>query len=115
MKKMMNQERNVYMNNIAKKIVAIILALTIFLEMAPITTFAASKDSAESNNQTGMIQPLAEVVDEINKPIPEKLLNTINEKQTYNKLTNTDKKELGNYLNLSEDNLNEFGNEIKKH
>lgn len=110
---MMNQERNVYMNNIAKKIVAIILALTIFLEMAPITTFAASKDSAENNNQTGMIQPLAEVVDEINKPIPEKLLNTINEKQTYNKLTNTDKKELGNYLNLSEDNLNEFGNEIK--
>lgn len=109
----MNLERNAYMNNIAKRILAIILAFTIFLEIAPITTIAASIDSTENNNQTGMIQPLAEVVDEINKPIPEKLLKTINEKQTYNKLSNSDKKELCNYLDLSENKLKEFGNEIK--
>lgn len=109
----MNLERNAYMNKIAKRILAIILAFTIFLEIAPITTIAASIDSTENNNQTGMIQPLAEVVDEINKPIPEKLLKTINEKQTYNKLSNSDKKELCNYLDLSENELKEFGNEIK--
>ena len=101
------------MGKIAKNIVAIILALTILVEMAPITTLALNKDNTDNKNSNEMIQQLAEVVDKTNKPIPENILEAINEKQTYNNLSSNEKIELCNYLGLKDNELEEFGNEIK--
>lgn len=101
------------MKKALKKFLSIIIATAIFVQLAPISAFGADTNSSEVDSVKGTIQQLAEVANETNNPIPENLLETINEKQIYKNFSKSEKQELCKYLNLTQDELQEFGREIK--
>lgn len=93
------------------KVLSIALVFAILTISTPVTIFA--NDSSNETDVSKMIQPLAEVTDKMHRPIPDDLLKTINEKNTYSKLSESEKLELCEYLSVSKNDLQRFGKEVK--